>query len=151
MEFQKKRNPFRELIKHKAHVFVHDGMIDCHNIFAPVVNWSTVRLIIMMAEIAGWKPIQIDYVIYFYQSPIDSNVYLHLTSNWFDILKTGVEDKGLVFTPNGSNGIKCYVDADFSGEWCREDADQVGSVLLRTGYIIKFANFPIVWVSKMET
>ena len=59
--------------------------------------------------------------------------------------------KGLFFTPNGPNGIECYADADFSGEWCREDADQVGSVLLRTGYIIKFANFPIVWVSKMKT
>ena len=39
---------------------------------------------------------------------------------------------------------------DFSGAWCREDADQVKSVLSRTGYIIKFANCPIVWVSKMQ-
>ena len=67
------------------------------------------------------------------------------------MLKTGVEDKCLDFTPGGSNGIKCYADADFSGAWCREDAYQVGSVLSRTGYIIKFANCPIVWVSKMQT
>ena len=39
----------------------------------------------------------------------------------------------------------------FSGAWCREDADQVGSVFPRTRYIIKLANFPIVWVSKMQT
>ena len=51
--FKIKINPFGELIKHKAHVFVHGGMIDCHNTFAPVVNWSTVRLINMMAEITG--------------------------------------------------------------------------------------------------
>ena len=38
----------------------------------------------------------------------------------------------------------------FSGAWCREYADQVGSVLSRTGYINKFANCPIVWVSKMQ-
>ena len=38
----------------------------------------------------------------------------------------------------------------FSGAWCREDADQVGSVFSRTGYINKFANFPIVWVSKIQ-
>ena len=67
------------------------------------------------------------------------------------MLKTEVEDKGLDCTPNESNGIKCYDDADFSGAWCREDSEQVGSVLSRTGYIIKFANFPIVWVSKMQT
>ena len=54
------------------------------------------------------------------------------------------KDKGLFFTPNVSNGLECYADANFSGEWCREDADQVGSVLSRTGYIIKFSKFPIV-------
>ena len=49
------------------------------------------------------------------------------------------KDKGLVFTPNGSNGLECYADAYLAGAWCREDADQVGSVLSRTGYIIKIA------------
>ena len=53
-------------------------MIDFNNTFAPVVIWSTVKLIIMTAEIAGWELIQIDYVLYFYQAPIDSDVYLHL-------------------------------------------------------------------------
>ena len=38
----------------------------------------------------------------------------------------------------------------FSGAWCKEDADQVGSVLSRTRYINKFANCPIVWLSKMH-
>ena len=94
-------------------------MIDFHNKFAPVVNWSTVRLIIMIAEIAGWESRQIDYVLAFSQARIDSDVYFHLPENWFDILETGVEDRGLVFTPDGSNSIKCYADADFSGAWCR--------------------------------
>ena len=53
--FKGKRNLFRKLIKHKDHVFVHGGMIDCHNTFAPDVNGSTLRLIIMMAEIDGWE------------------------------------------------------------------------------------------------
>ena len=57
---------------------MHGGMIDFNNTFAPVVIWSTVKLIIMKAEIAGWELIQIDYVLYFYQAPIDSDVYLHL-------------------------------------------------------------------------
>ena len=54
-------------------------------------------------------------------------------------------------TEDGPNGLECYADADFAGVWCKEDADQVGSVLSRTGYIIKFVNSPIVWVSKMQT
>ena len=60
------------------------------------------------------------------------------------------KDKGLVFTPDISNGLEFSAGTYFAGAWCREDADQVGSVLSRTGYIIKFANFPIVWVSKMQ-
>ena len=353
--FKRKRNPFGELTKHKARLCVHGGMqregVDFHNTFAPVVNWSTVRLIIMMAEMAGWESRQIDYVLAFSQAPIDSDVYLHLpagfhvngkdenekyvlklkknlygtiqaAANWFDMLKSGLEDegfkqnkidpclfvrsncivicyvddccifskdketidillkslsktfkltdegdvnsylgmnvskdpngtitmsqpaiidkilntlkicedskmhdtpaniiltrdengnkrkqewhyrsvigqmnylagttrpdilfavhqcakysidpkqsheeavkrigrylkktrdKGLVFTPDGSNKLECYADADFAGAWCKEDADEVGSVLSRTGYLIKFANCPIVWVSKMQT
>ena len=47
------KNLFRELIKHKARLCVHGGMkregIDFHNRFLPVVNVSTVRLIIIMA------------------------------------------------------------------------------------------------------
>ena len=55
------------------------------------------------------------------------------------------------FTPVGSNGIKYYAAANFSVAWRREDADQVGSVLSRTGNIIKSENFPIIWVSKIQT
>ena len=126
--FKRKINPFGELIRQNSHVYVHGSMIDFHNTFAPVVNLSTVRLIIMMSEISGWESSQIDYVIDFSQAQIDNDVYFHLPENWFDMLKTGVEDKGLVFTPGGSNEIKCYADVDFSGAWCRENADPVGSV-----------------------
>ena len=52
--FKIKRNPFGELIKQNAHGFVHGVMIDCHNTFEPVINWFTVRLIIMITEIARW-------------------------------------------------------------------------------------------------
>ena len=55
-----------------------------------------------------------------------------------------MKDKGLVFTPDGSNGLECYGDAEFSGAWCREYAYQIESVLSRTRYILKFESFPIV-------
>ena len=48
------------------------------------------------------------------------------------MLKTRVEDKGLVFKPDGSNSIKFYADADFSEAWSIGDSHQVGSVLSRT-------------------
>ena len=54
------------------------------------------------------------------------------------------KDKGLVLKTDVSNGLEFYSSADFAGAWCREDADQVGSVISRTRYIIKFTNRPIV-------
>ena len=97
--------------------------IDFHNTFAPVVNWSIVRLIIMMADMAGWESIQIDYALAFSKAPIESDVYLNLpagfhvdgedknetyflklkknlygtrqaSANWFDMLRTRIEDEG---------------------------------------------------------
>ena len=44
--------------------------IDLHNTFAPVVNWCTVRLISMMADMAAWKSRQIDYVLGLFQAQI---------------------------------------------------------------------------------
>ena len=51
--------------------------IDLHNTFSPVVNWSTVRLLVIMADMARWKSRQIDFVLALSKSPIGSDVYFH--------------------------------------------------------------------------
>ena len=48
--------------------------IDLHNTFEPVLNWSTVRLIVMMDEMTVWESRHIDYVLALSQSPIGSDV-----------------------------------------------------------------------------
>ena len=84
--FNIKRNPFGELIRHKACLCVHGGIqrerIDFCNTFVPVVNWFTVRLIIMMDEMAVWKSRQINHFLAFSKSPIDSGIYLHLPARF---------------------------------------------------------------------
>ena len=86
MELPKKSNRFGELIKHKARLCVHGGMqregIDFHNTFAPVVNWSTVRSIIIVADMAGWESRNIDYALSFSQALIDSDFYLHVPAGF---------------------------------------------------------------------
>ena len=64
-----------------------------HNTFAPVVHWSTVRLIVMMAEMAGWEPRQIDYVLALYKPPICSDLYLHLP----EVFHVDREDKNEIY------------------------------------------------------
>ena len=61
-------------------------------------------------------------------------------------------DKGLIFRPNSSS-FDCYVDADFAGNWDpdgkpEQDSDTARS---RTGFVVLYANCPIIWASKLQT
>ena len=67
--------------------------IDIHNTFAPVVNWSTVRLLAMMAEMAGWESRQIDYFLALSQSPIGSDLYIYLP----EVFHVVGEDKNEIY------------------------------------------------------
>ena len=55
------------------------------------------------------------------------------------------KDKGMIFRPNTSRGLECYVDEDFAGGWKDGDQDSPESVLSRTGFVIMFAGCPITW------
>ena len=124
--FKRKRNPLGQLIKHKARLCVHGGMqrkgIDYWHTYAPVVNWSTVKMVLLLTTLAGWHSRQIDYVLAFSQAPIDADVYCHLpagfhikdgnddeyviqlvknlygtkqaAANWFEMMKQGLEKQG---------------------------------------------------------
>ncbi len=63
----------------------------------------------------------------------------------------GTKDKGIICQPDPSRGLECIVDADFAGGWDRGDSDNPENVMSRTGYIILYAGFPIVWCSKLQT
>lgn len=60
-------------------------------------------------------------------------------------------DKGLVFRPDLSRGLECFVDADFAGGWKDGDHSFPEAVLSRTGFVIMFAGCPITWSSKLQT
>ena len=124
--FKRKRNPLGELLKHKARLCVHGGMqrkgIDYWHTYAPVVNWSTVRMVLILTQLAGWCSRQIDYVLAFSQAPIDTDVYCYLpagfhikggnesdfvlkleknlygtkqaAANWYEMLKNGLLKEG---------------------------------------------------------
>jgi hypothetical protein len=61
------------------------------------------------------------------------------------------KDRGIIFSPDKSKGLECYVDADFAGGWSQADANDADNVMSRTGFIIMYANCPIYWVSKLQT
>ena len=47
--------------------------------------------------------------------------------------------------------VNCYSDADFAGLWGNEDPQDPICARSRTGFVITFANCPLLWVSKLQT
>ena len=62
----------------------------------------------------------------------------------------GNSDKGLIYKPDPSRGLECFVDADFAGAWDAEDKLNPENVLSRTGYVIMYAGCPVQWCSKLQ-
>jgi hypothetical protein len=50
-----------------------------------------------------------------------------------------------------SKGVEVYVDANFAGGWSSVDSDNADNVLSRTGFIVCYANCPLIWCSKLQT
>jgi hypothetical protein len=58
--------------------------------------------------------------------------------------------RGIIYKPDRSKGLECYVDADFSRGWT-QDASNAENVLSRTGYVIMYTSCPIFRVSRLQT
>ena len=63
----------------------------------------------------------------------------------------GTQHKGLIFKPGLKQGFKSYVDADWAGNWLKTNPSSHAGVLSRSGFLIKYANSPILWGSKMQS
>ena len=63
----------------------------------------------------------------------------------------GTKHKGLIFKLDLKQGFKCYVDADWAGNWLKSDPTSPAGVLSHSGFLIKYANCPILWGSMMQS
>ena len=68
-------------------------------------------------------------------------------------LVLGTRDKGIVFKPDIKKlgELECFVDADFAGNYTKEQSQDPNSVRSRTGCVILYAGCPIIWFSKLQT
>jgi hypothetical protein len=77
---KRKRNPVGDIIKWKARLCAggHKSLefVDYWNMYSPVVSWSTVRLMIVMALLNDWHMRSIDFVLAFPQAPIQTDIYM---------------------------------------------------------------------------
>jgi hypothetical protein len=84
--YKRKRTPSGLLRKHKACICT-DGSkqqygIDYWDTYAPVISWSTVRLLLTLSSIHGWHSRQIDFAQAFTQPPIKDDVYMRIPQGW---------------------------------------------------------------------
>ena len=63
----------------------------------------------------------------------------------------GANNKGFIFRPKKVKGLECYGDADFTGGLYKANASNPEAVMSRTGYVIKYANYPVLWCSKLQS
>ena len=56
-----------------------------------------------------------------------------------------------MFNPYKKLVVDCYSDADFAGLWGHEDHQEPIFSSSRNGFFVTFANFPLLWVSKLQT
>jgi len=69
---------------------------------------------------------------------------------WLGCYHKTTWDKGLILRPTGSS-FNVYVDADFAGNWHRDDAEHSYTAWSRHGYIIMYTGCPLHWASQLQT
>ena len=84
--YRRKRRPDGTLLKYKARLCA-DGSkqkkgIDYQDSFAPVVGWSTVRLVLIMSALLGLKTRQIDFTQAFPQAECSEETYMKMPAGW---------------------------------------------------------------------
>ena len=59
----------------------------------------------------------------------------------------GTKDNGLVFNTYKKLVVNCYADADFAGLWGHEDPQDPICARNRTGFMVTFSHYPLLWLS----
>ena len=84
--FKIKRFPDGLMRKLKARFCVRGDQqqagIDFFETYAPVVSWTTVRLLLVFSLLLELKTKQVDYTAAFVQAPIDTDVFISLPRGW---------------------------------------------------------------------
>ena len=70
---------------------------------------------------------------------------------WLARYLKGTRNNGYWMLPDKQKGIEVYVDADFAGNWNRDESLHPDTARSRHGYIVKFLNCPIIWKSQLQT
>ena len=142
--FKRKRYPDGSVKKLKARLVVKGDQqiegVDYHDSFSPVVQWSTIRLLLILSVMLQLHTVQVDYTLAFVQAPAENNTFVEMSKmfevpgmilqlrknlyglceaprNFFAHLKKGLNERGLMNSKhdhclfyNEHVMVICYVD-----------------------------------------
>ncbi len=57
----------------------------------------------------------------------------------------------IIYKVNRTKGLEVYADTNFAGGWSTAGSEDADCVLSRTGFVICYANCPVIWCSKLQT
>mmetsp|Transcript_21733 Transcript_21733/g.31143 ORF Transcript_21733/g.31143 Transcript_21733/m.31143 type:complete len:655 (-) Transcript_21733:1247-3211(-) len=85
--YRRKRKPTGELLKIKTCICVDGSQQelgrDYWETYAPVVSWSTVRLVMLLSTIMNLHNRQVDYTQAFPQAVLEDPVYMKIPQGWY--------------------------------------------------------------------
>ena len=86
--FKRKRTPDGEISKFKARYCVRGDLQESEQEnYSPVVNWSTIRIVLTLSLILGWELACIDFNNAFVQATLNEPVWIHLPRGFRSSLK----------------------------------------------------------------
>ena len=136
---KRKIRPNGSLVKHKARLCAggHRQAFELNywDTYSPVVQWATVRLLLIIASIENLYTRQVDFVLAFPQADLDVVIYMNLpqgfdegpipsvlllkkiliglkqaSMTWFEKLRSGLKDHGF---HQSSVDCCCFIKCDF--------------------------------------
>ena len=69
---------------------------------------------------------------------------------WLGRYLKGTHDKGIILKPQPEEELKLYVNADFVGNWHKDEALSRDTARSRHGYAITYAGCPLSWKSQLQ-
>jgi hypothetical protein len=85
--YHRKRSPIGEILKYKSRLCVDSSQQqsgrEYWEVYAPVVSWQTIRLLLLLSTILDLKQHQVDYTQAFPQAPLEDPVYMWMPQGWY--------------------------------------------------------------------
>lgn len=79
-----KQSSIGQILKYKSRLCIDGSQQDFgRETYNPVVSWSTICLILLLAFISGLKTHQVDYTQAFPHTPLDDPVFMRMPQGWF--------------------------------------------------------------------